>query len=196
SLGYNLSSTINSLKAPSKEALRAVVSRALSPCAALRTGLKEEVMRALELSSIEQAEQLVLALAALAKRAVFVGPVGPEEALRLLPEKLPAGLRTLLAKALLDNVSSWRSELISDQVSLPRLASMEWSVHVKAASDEVAHLAVPTCLLQLQTTEKPVQLEGAEGTGPLTVELGRETLHTVLDTLGRIRTQLSAVAQP
>ncbi|XP_032802458.1 COMM domain-containing protein 9 [Petromyzon marinus] len=177
------------LQAPSKEALRAVVSRALSPCAALRTGLKEEVMRALELSSIEQAEQLVLALAALAKRAVFVGPVGPEEALRLLPEKLPAGLRTLLAKALLDNVPAWRSELISDQVSLPRLASMEWSVHVKAASDEVAHLAVPTCLLQLQ-------LEGAEGTGPLTVELGRETLHTVLDTLGRIRTQLSAVAQP
>lgn len=166
-----------------------MVSRALSPCAALRTGLKEEVMGALELSSIEHAEQLVLALAALAKRAVFVCPVGPEEALRLLPEKLPAGLRTLLAKALLDNVPAWRSELISDQVSLPRLASMEWSVHVKAASDEVAHLAVPTCLLQLQ-------LEGAEGTGPLTVELGRETLHTLLDTLGRIRTQLSAVAQP
>ncbi|XP_061412798.1 COMM domain-containing protein 9 [Lethenteron reissneri] len=177
------------LQAPSKEALRAVVSRALSPSAALRTGLKEEVMGALELASIEHAEQLVLALAALAKRAVFVCPVGPEEALRLLPEKLPAGLRTLLAKALLDNVPAWRSELISDQVSLPRLASMEWSVHVKAASDEVAHLAVPTCLLQLQ-------LEGAEETGPLTVELGRETLHTLLDTLGRIRTQLSAVAQP
>lgn len=104
-------------------------------------------------------------------------------------------------------------------VSLPRLVDLEWRVDVKTASDSVSRMAVPTCILHMKVWLRVFSLSRGGKTKPwsvfrvqiqddgsvksdssstsessVTVELSKETLDTMLDGLGRIREQLSAVA--
>ncbi|TSK13522.1 COMM domain-containing protein 9 [Bagarius yarrelli] len=86
--------------------------------------------------------------------------------------------------------SSW------NKVSLPRLADLEWRVDMKLASDSVSRMAVPTCMLNMKIQDEG-NISGGGGStneSSVTVELSKETLETMLDGLGRIRDQLSAVA--
>lgn len=86
-------------------------------------------------------------------------------------------------------------------------------------SDSVSRMSVPTCLVQFKVSSDYklqvdvdsdcchvtcmfwflfIQMEdpsaGGESGSTVTVELGRESLDTILDGLGRIRDQLSVVA--
>uniref|UniRef100_UPI00109FA545 COMM domain-containing protein 9-like n=1 Tax=Podarcis muralis TaxID=64176 RepID=UPI00109FA545 len=79
-------------------------------------------------------------------------------------------------------------------VSLPRLVDLDWRVDIKTSSDSISRMAVPTCLLQLKIQEDAALCGNDFTTSALTVELNKQTLDTMLDGLGRIRDQLSAVA--
>ncbi|RXM93993.1 COMM domain-containing protein 9 [Acipenser ruthenus] len=77
---------------------------------------------------------------------------------------------------------------------LLKLVDMDWRVDIKTASDSVARMAVPTCLVQMKVQDDPCLCGPRPGVSTVTVKLSKETLETMLDGLGRIRDQLSAVA--
>ncbi|XP_072291140.1 COMM domain-containing protein 9 [Eucyclogobius newberryi] len=176
------------LKAPSKDAVREVCvhshggpSRRLAENTAAKFGI-----------SSAQAAQLVESLHTLSRHVVFHNLTSPERILALFPESFHSSLKNLVTKILLENSPTWRTEALSNQISLPQLKEMGWRVDLVTSSESVSRMAVPTCLLQLQMEDSCCR--GDEAVSTVTVELSRESLDTMLDGLGRIRDQLSTVA--
>nr|XP_056707898.1 COMM domain-containing protein 9 [Euleptes europaea] len=142
----------------------------------------------------DEAKQLICSLHNLSRHVVHRGLTSPEEILSLFPEGFHQNLKNLLTKIILENLSAWRNEVQASQISLPRLIDMDWRVDIKTSSDSVSRMAVPTCLLQLKIQEDAALCGNDLATSALTIELNKQTVDTMLDGLGRIRDQLSAVA--
>ncbi|XP_035497256.1 COMM domain-containing protein 9 [Scophthalmus maximus] len=177
------------LKAPSKDAVRDVCvqshrapSRRLADATATTFGI-----------SASQAAQLVGSLHLLSRHVLFHNLGSPEKILALFPDSFHSSLKNLVTKILLENSPTWRTEAASDQISLPQLKELNWRVDMVTGSDSLSRVSVPSCLVQLQV-EDPCPPAGGEAVSTVTVELSRESLDTMLDGLGRIREQLSAVA--
>jgi hypothetical protein len=83
----------------------------------------------------------------------------------------------------------------ANQVSIPRLAGVDWRIDVKTASDSLTRMAVPTCLVELQVQGCPERRGELPAVRHLAFEMNREALGAMLDGLGKIRDQLSQVAQ-
>jgi len=105
-------------------------------------------------------------------------------------------------------------QIISSQISLPRLEEINWRVDVKSASDLIGQMSVPTVLVEMQV--RPTQplapschlanearmreqirdgdLPPAKQVRKVQFELSKEGLQTVLEGLGKIRDQLSSTA--
>jgi len=45
------------------------------------------------------------------------------------------------------------------RISLPHLVDMDWVVHMKKASCEVAHMNVPALLVELDIEQTPVRVD-------------------------------------
>ncbi|XP_009893900.1 PREDICTED: COMM domain-containing protein 9 [Charadrius vociferus] len=138
--------------------------------------------------------KLVSALHNLTRHVVYHGLTRAEDILSLFPEDFHQNLKNLLTKIILENISAWRNEAQASQISLPRLVDMDWRVDIKTSSDSISRMAVPTCLLQLKIQEDVALCGNSPVVSAVTVELSKETLDTMLEGLGRIRDQLSAVA--
>ncbi|GAB5577726.1 COMM domain-containing protein 9 isoform X2 [Prionailurus iriomotensis] len=138
--------------------------------------------------------QLLQALHRLTRLAVFRDLSSAEAILALFPENFHQNLKNLLTKIILEHISTWRTEAQANQISLPRLVDLDWRVDIKTSSDSISRMAVPTCLLQMKIQEDPSLCGDKPSVSAVTVELSKETLDTMLDGLGRIRDQLSAVA--
>ncbi|XP_059961023.1 COMM domain-containing protein 9 isoform X3 [Mesoplodon densirostris] len=138
--------------------------------------------------------QLLQALHRLTRLVVFRDLSSAEAILALFPENFHPNLKNLLTKIILEHVSTWRAEAQTNQISLPRLVDLDWRVDIKTSSDSISRMAIPTCLLQMKIQEDPSLCGEQPSTSAVTVELSKETLDTMLDGLGRIRDQLSAVA--
>uniref|UniRef100_A0A8B9DXN3 COMM domain containing 9 n=1 Tax=Anser cygnoides TaxID=8845 RepID=A0A8B9DXN3_ANSCY len=106
-----------------------------------------------------------------AAHVVYRGLTRAEDILALFPENFHQNLKNLLTKIILENM-----------------------VDIKTSSDTINRMAVPTCLLQLKIQEDAALCGNSPVVSALTVELSKETLDTMLEGLGRIRDQLSAVA--
>ncbi|CAJ1055887.1 COMM domain-containing protein 9 [Xyrichtys novacula] len=172
------------LKAPSKDAVRDV-------CVQSHRGpsrrLTETTAATLSIPAA-QAAQLVESLHVLSHHILFYNLSSPEQILALFPESFHSSLKNLITKILLENSATWRTEAVSDQISLPQL---DWRVDMVTGSDSVSRMSVPTCLVQLKIEDPSVS---GDSVSTVTVELSRESLDTILDGLGRIRDQLSVVA--
>ncbi|OCT83693.1 hypothetical protein XELAEV_18021835mg, partial [Xenopus laevis] len=136
----------------------------------------------------------VKAVHSLSRHVVCKGLATADEILPVFPENFHQNLKNLLTKLILENLSAWRSDVLDSQISLPRLVDLDWRVDIKASSDSVARMAVPTCLLQMKIQENPDLCGSEPAINTVTMEMSKETLDTMLDGLGRIRDQLSAVA--
>ncbi|KAK3592506.1 hypothetical protein CHS0354_013842 [Potamilus streckersoni] len=156
--------------------------------------VEKSVSQALQIQTNE-AKQLLLALGTLLKSAVFQGSKDPHDLVRLFPDDFHKNLRDLLCKTVLENLAKWREQAINNQVSLPRLVDFDWRVDIKTASDSVARMSVPTCILQLQIQHSPSKVGIVPDMSDVNVELSKETLDTMLDGLTKIRDQLSSVAK-
>lgn len=170
------------LKAPSKDVVRDVCvqshqgpSRRLAESTAATLGIPAA-----------QAAQLVQSLHVLSRHVLFHNLSSPEQILSLFPDSFHSSLKNLITKILLESSPTWKTEALSNQVSLPRLKELDWRVDMIAGSDSVSRMSVPTCLVQFKTDDP--------SDSAVTVELSRESLDTMLDGLGRIRDQLSVVA--
>uniref|UniRef100_A0AAA9SY74 COMM domain containing 9 n=1 Tax=Bos taurus TaxID=9913 RepID=A0AAA9SY74_BOVIN len=208
------------LKASSKDVVRQLCQESFSSSALGSKNLLDVTCSSLSVTQ-EEAEQLLQALHRLTRLAVFRDLSSAEAILALFPENFHQNLKNLLTKIILEHVSAWRAEAQVNQrlgvqaeawrccppgvhtiisagatssVSLPRLVDLDWRVDIKTSSDSISRMAVPTCLLQMKIQEDPSLCGDRPSVSAVTVELSKETLDTMLDGLGRIRDQLSAVA--
>jgi hypothetical protein len=67
---------------------------------------------------------------------------------------------------------------------------MDWRVDVKTASDSAAQMSVPTVLMRL-TLAGDQQAGGSNE--PVTFELTRDALKTLLESMTKIRSQLQSI---
>ncbi|XP_024608385.1 COMM domain-containing protein 9 isoform X1 [Neophocaena asiaeorientalis asiaeorientalis] len=188
------------LKASSKDVVRQLCQESFSSSALGSKKLLDVTCSSLSVTQ-EEAEQgspsvlqLLQALHRLTRLVVFRDLSSAEAVLALFPENFHQNLKNLLTKIILEHVSTWRAEAQTNQISLPRLVDLDWRVDIKTSSDSISRMAVPTCLLQMKIQEDPSLCGEQPSVSAVTVELSKETLDTMLDGLGRIRDQLSAVA--
>ncbi|XP_019594173.2 COMM domain-containing protein 9 isoform X1 [Rhinolophus sinicus] len=188
------------LKASSKDVVRQLCQESFSTSALGSRKLLDITCSSLSVTQ-EEAEQgspsvlqLLQALHRLTRLAAFCDLSSAEAILALFPENFHQNLKNLLTKIILEHVSTWRTEAQANLISLPRLVDLDWRVDIKTASDSISRMAVPTCLLQLKIQEDPSLCGDKPSVSAVTMELSKETLDTMLDGLGRIRDQLSAVA--
>ncbi|XP_038561359.1 COMM domain-containing protein 9 isoform X1 [Micropterus salmoides] len=134
------------LKAPSKDAVRDV-------CIQSHRGpsrrLAETTASTLSIPAA-QAAQLVQSLHRLSHHVLFNNLSSPEQILALFPESFHTSLKNLITKILLENSPTWRTDALSDQISLPQLKELDWRVDLVTGSDSVSRMSVPTCLVQLK----------------------------------------------
>ncbi|KAB1272287.1 COMM domain-containing protein 9 [Camelus dromedarius] len=188
------------LKASSKDVVRQLCQESFSRSALDSKQLLDVTCSSLSVTQ-EEAEQgslsipqLLQALHRLTRLVAFRDLTSAEAILALFPENFHQNLKNLLTKIILEHVSTWRGEAQTNQISLPRLVDLDWRVDIKTSSDSVSRMAVPTCLLQMKIQEDPSLCGDKPPVSTVTMELSKETLDTMLDGLGRIRDQLSAVA--
>ncbi|ESO91559.1 hypothetical protein LOTGIDRAFT_163283 [Lottia gigantea] len=157
--------------------------------------------------------QLYKSLGSLLKQSVFLGSADPQDLVKLYPGDFQKNLRDLLIRITIDHMTNWKSIANSSQVSLPNLVDFDWRVDVKTASDSIARMSVPTCILNMQVQESRsksdsmsdingIQVQESRSKSDsmsdingIQVELSKETLETMLDGLSKIRDQLNSVAQ-
>ncbi|KAL7992288.1 COMM domain-containing protein 9 isoform X2 [Crotalus tigris] len=181
------------LKAPSKNVVRQLCQECFSSSGIISEKLTESTCSNLSVTPNE-ANQLIQSLHNLTRHIVYHGLTLQEEILCLFPEGFHQNLKHLVTKIILENISAWRNEAQASQISLPRLVDMDWRVDIKTSSDNISKMAIPTCLLQLKIQEDAGLCGNNFATSALTVELNKQTLDTMLDGLGRIRDQLSTIA--
>ncbi|XP_070283904.1 COMM domain-containing protein 9 isoform X1 [Myotis yumanensis] len=181
------------LKASSKDVVRQLCQESFSSSALGSKELLDITCSSLSVTQ-EEAEQLLQALHRLTRLAAFRDLSSAEAVLALFPANFHQNLKNLLTKIILENISTWRAEAQADLISLPRLVDLDWRVDIKTASDSISRMVVPTCLLQMKIKEDPSLCKDSPSVSAVTMELSKETLDTMLDGLGRIRDQLSAVA--
>ncbi|XP_056332981.1 COMM domain-containing protein 9 [Danio aesculapii] len=181
------------LKAPSKDAVRQICTESFPNGAFKTQSVVEKTANALSVSH-KEAVQLLTAFHTLSHHIVYHNLTSPEQILSIFPESFHSNLKNLITKILLENSAKWRSEALANQISLPKLVDMEWRVDMKTASDSLSRMAVPTCLLQMKLQDTPC-ISGGPSESTVTMELSKETLDTMIDGLGRIRDQLSAVTR-
>ncbi|XP_022363229.1 COMM domain-containing protein 9 isoform X1 [Enhydra lutris kenyoni] len=179
--------------ASSKDVVRQLCQESFSSSALGSKKLLDITCSSLSVTQ-EEAEQLLQALHRLTRLVVFRDLSSAEAILALFPENFHQNLKNLLTKIILEHISAWRTEAQANQISLPRLVDLDWRVDIKTSSDSISRMAVPTCLLQMKIQEDPSLCGDKPSISAVTVELSKETLDTMLDGLGRIRDQLSAVA--
>ncbi|ETE73418.1 COMM domain-containing protein 9, partial [Ophiophagus hannah] len=181
------------LKAPSKNVVRQLCQECFSSSGIISEKLTESTCSNLSVIPNE-ANQLIQSLHNLTRHIVYHGLTSQEEILSLFPGGFHQNLKNLVTKIILENVAAWRNEAQASQISLPRLVDMDWRVDIKTSSDNISKMAIPTCLLQLKIQEDAGLCGNDFATSALTVELNKQTLDTMLDGLGRIRDQLSTIA--
>jgi hypothetical protein len=90
-------------------------------------------------------------------------------------------------------LAEWSEQVKGSCISLPRLVDVDWRVDVKTAANTVSRMAAPTALVQMHAAA-PAEQDGIMGPmNSVTFEMNKETLQTMLDGLGQIRSQLSSV---
>ncbi|XP_006864959.1 PREDICTED: COMM domain-containing protein 9 [Chrysochloris asiatica] len=181
------------LKASSKDVVRQLCQESFSSSSVGSKNLLDVTCSSLSVTP-EEADQLLRALHCLTRMVVFRDLSSAEAILALFPENFHPNLKNLLTKIILEHISTWRTEAQANQISLPRLVDLDWRVDIKTASDSINRMAVPTCLLQMKIQGDPSLCGDKPSVSAVTMELSKEMLDTMLDGLGRIRDQLSAVA--
>eukprot|EP00049_Salpingoeca_infusionum_P022923 m.9570 g.9570 ORF g.9570 m.9570 type:complete len:193 (-) comp5467_c0_seq1:370-948(-) len=183
------------LQAPSKEAINDLFDVAFK--AGSGTVSDSKVLRAAEAMQLqpEQVQEMFQAIAAFIKKAVFAGVQSKQQVVDLLPSDMHKKLKSIVAGVVGANIATWNEQAIVDQTSLPKLVDFDWRVDVKVSSDDVARMSMPTTIVNMKVNDPPTKVGQAPSTSTVSFEVNKETLETMLDGLGRIRDQLSAVAE-
>ncbi|CAL1278668.1 unnamed protein product [Larinioides sclopetarius] len=152
------------------------------------------VADAMGIDSLETLK-LFKALGMFLKFVLFHGHSTYDGISSLFPDEFHKNLRDLLSKIIVEKFGTWKSLAAKDSVSVPKLTEFDWRVDLKMASGKIARMSEPTCILHLKIHNPGVPENSEDRFQSLNVELSKEKLDTMLNGLGRIRDQLSAVAK-
>jgi len=183
------------LRAKSKQTVVRLFNRAFM----YRNSKLDEVPRSAMANDLtiseEEAERLLLAMIEIVQTMLYTSSVA--DAMQKIdddPTDVDARLRGLIQQILQAQLPTWRDASIIQRPSLPRLVDVDWRVDVKAASDQVANMSVPSVLMNIKVQGQPTHTTQVPQCQNIDFELSKEALSTMLDGLGKIRDQLSAVA--
>ena len=56
----------------------------------------------------------------------------------------------LICSIIMHHLPNWRKQLITNQISLPRLESFDWRIDIKSASDLIGNISVPSVLVEMR----------------------------------------------
>lgn len=185
------------LKASNKQQVVELCQKAFENCGKEDIPNHEvsSVAEMLSLENTQSAKNLLSSLGKFIKVVLFHGHSTIESISSLFPSEFHKNLRELLSKIIAENFSAWRATTVSNSVSLPKLVDFDWRVDLKMASGKVARMNAPTCILHLKIDDPSLPVHDKERLQTYNVELSKESLDTMLNGLGRIRDQLSAVAK-
>uniref|UniRef100_A0A8D0LD12 COMM domain containing 9 n=1 Tax=Sphenodon punctatus TaxID=8508 RepID=A0A8D0LD12_SPHPU len=170
----------NLLKASSKDVVRQLCQECFSSSASGSNKLIDSTCSSLSVTQ-EEATQLICALHSLTRHIVYRGLMSAEEILALFPENFHQSLKNLLTKIILENETVW--VCLAKDIVLPAYS---------ACGGILCDFKPWMALFQIQ--EDAALCGNNPMISAMTVELSKDTLDTMLDGLGRIRDQLSAVA--
>jgi len=184
------------LKAPSKEFVIHLCDEAfmLRSSSVFPSPLIASTAQTLSLRSDAEAIQLFSSLCSFIKIVVFRGLSEPSDILALFPGDFNKNLSVLLVKIIAQKLPVWKQVASHSLTFLPQLTDFDWRVDIKASSDSLQRMSVPTCFLQMQLQEPVTRSDVVPPSTCINVELSRQTLDTMVDGLCRIRDQLSSVA--
>jgi len=130
-----------------------------------------------ELDELATSSQLLL------RNIIYNDMSDPSEVKQLFSDDFNKKLRDLICKITHHELGKWKKEVIGNQVSMPKLTSYECAV----STNEASTFEPTTCVLSIKTTENPDVATK--------VLLDKETLATMIDSLAKIREQISSVVQ-
>ncbi|CAK8688093.1 unnamed protein product [Clavelina lepadiformis] len=165
------------LKAASKKTVIEILNKVASQL--LRSGDDDVVgfLRSCLDIDADESAALFHSLTILLRKVIYSGCANYDAINAAFPSEFHKSLKELLIKSILDNHNAWKSQAIDEQVSLPRLKDFSWEVR--------KNVVAPSCVLHLNTSDR----------GSLNVEMSAESLDTMLDSLAKIRDQISSVTQ-
>ncbi|KAM7480149.1 hypothetical protein LguiA_028362 [Lonicera macranthoides] len=136
----------------------------------------------LQLQSDTDLDPLLVCLRILIRRCVYEN-ISKDEIQKLFPHEVLPELQRLLTLLLQKFQKEWREDIHKDQVTLPRLKAMTWSM-----ADQDTELTDPVAVINLK-----LQSDAQSNTGETDVkfQLAKDTLETMLRSMYCIRDQLS-----
>ncbi|KAL2492261.1 COMM domain-containing protein [Abeliophyllum distichum] len=136
----------------------------------------------LQLPNDSDIDPLLVCLRVLIRRCVYEN-VSKEEMHKLFPAEVLPELQRLLTLLLQKFQKEWREDISKDQVNLPRLKTMTWSM-----ANQETELTDPTAVinLKLQSNTQP-----SIGDRDVKFQLAKDTLETMLNSMYCIRDQLT-----
>eukprot|EP01104_Vermistella_antarctica_P010879 TRINITY_DN294_c0_g1_i1.p1 TRINITY_DN294_c0_g1~~TRINITY_DN294_c0_g1_i1.p1 ORF type:complete len:200 (-),score=48.24 TRINITY_DN294_c0_g1_i1:190-789(-) len=180
------------LKAPSRKVVDGIfVGMFRSRLSPITTRQRQDVRKVLEIT-LDEAGELLKSVRYINHQCLY-DLIAGEEIMDLFPSSFHDNLKTLIAKVITAHLRDWRVDAMMDQPSLPRLESIDWRIHVKNASDRMANMSVPTALIELKVNKQKTSVDQEEETQSVLFELNKETVTTMLSSLGAIRDQLSSI---
>ncbi|CAJ0932008.1 unnamed protein product [Ranitomeya imitator] len=179
------------LKASSKDAVQKLCRDSFPRSAVGSVQMVGSVSSSLSVTA-EEASQVIQAVHSLTRHLVYRGLTSAEQISSVFPDDFHQNLKNLLTKIILENISSFMDDITSDLIIVSLIAT-SGRYGLEGGHQDLVRLR------QNGWRYPPIQedpgLCGLEpATSSLTMELSKETLDTMLDGLGRIRDQLSAVA--
>ncbi|PRP89677.1 COMM domain-containing protein 9-like [Planoprotostelium fungivorum] len=177
-----------------KASSKKMVDRILSEVFKTRYGdppiiLVQSLQQALSIS-IPESVQLVNSARFIESVAVYEN--SPRLA-SLFASDFPEELRDLLLEVINSHLKEWRNSALISQPSLPRLKKLDWRVDVKRASESMSFMSVPTVLVQLKVEEPKKSLFVESNERTINFEMNKQLLETMVEGLGKIKAQLSAL---
>ena len=129
----------------------------------------------------------------------------------MVDQSVDERLQQLLLSIFTSSLSSWREASRESTVSLPTLESFDWRVDLKTANDSISQMSIPSLLLHLQVSTPPSSSiqspsssssssssssnkSSSSSSSGVDMELSQEALEAMLEGLGRIKDQLTSVA--
>ncbi len=112
----------------------------------------------------------------------------------LCKPSLDPRIKSLVAKIIVRQASTWRAKIANQRISWPRLLDMEWRVDMKTASQAVSRMSVPTVVLGLTVEEQPDRATVMPKSNTINFELSREELQTMLAGMKKIAEQLGKIS--
>uniref|UniRef100_H2ZJS6 COMMD9 N-terminal domain-containing protein n=1 Tax=Ciona savignyi TaxID=51511 RepID=H2ZJS6_CIOSA len=154
------SGLLHLLKASSKQSVakccHLVVNSIVDPT--LKLEAIKDLAKEVDLDSTES-KDLCGALEALLGKVIYQGETSTIK--NILPQDFHPSLRDLLTKVISSNMEDWRTLMLQQQVSIPKLVKFNWNLETENPS------RAPSCVVNFETSEKMMD-----------IDLSRETLNT------------------